>query len=417
MLWELVMEELDQLRELTPAHARKRLLALAREQGPAALEALRAALEDPELAQAALEALGKVPDQGAWQLLEQAAQSGPARLRKTARRSQHRLRSRGFRPAPQETTRQEAAPIVEQARATPFDMAGNQFLRLIRPAPLGMVRYANFIVGPEGLIDCSYFLTNRADMEEALAKENADLGEEMIDVNLAYIARRARAAAAHNRAVGKAIPRDWSEAARLLEDAPEDPLPAKLAASAAQEGAVPSRDARRLFDHPSMVRWFFDPNRLTSYAQDWLHLLEYQPLRTEEGLPNLGAIQAQGQLTARIVADLCDAATIQRLVGQLFEQACLFYILGDHDRAAIAMRCSVGLEQNPSAENAFLRAMVEVSMGLAVSVIRERAAEESEGPWVRGGDAAGPLWVPRPAALEADEEEEEPPRLWLPGQQ
>jgi len=410
------MEELGQLRELTPAEARKRLISLAREQGSAALEALRAALEDPVLAQAALEALGQVPDQGAWELLEQATRSGPAKLRKTARRSQHRLRSRGFRPDSPKATPEEAAPVVEQARATFFDMEGSQFLRLLRPAPLGMVHYADFVVGPEGLIACNYLLTNHADLEEILSQQDTDLGEDIIEVGLAYVARRAREAAAHNRAVGKAIPRDWSEAARLLEDAPEDPLPAEMAAGAAQESTVTLPEANHLFDHPSMARWLLDDERLMSYAEEGLHLLERQPVRTEEGLPNLGALQSHGQLTSRIITDLCDAPLIQRLTEQLVEQARLFHILDDRRRAGITMRCSVELAQRPGPDNAFLRSMVEGSTSLAISTLRERAAEESAGPWVQGGDAASPLWVPRPAALEADEEEEEPPRLWLPGQ-
>jgi hypothetical protein len=412
---EQTMEEYAHLRELAPGEARKRLIALAREQGPTALAALRAALEEPVLAEAALEALAEVPVQEAWDLLEQAAQAETAGLRKAARRSQHRLRSRGFRPAPI-TPHQETAPTVEQARATSFDTTGNQFLRLVRSAALGMGHYANFIVGPEGLVECNHVLINRADLDDILAEEDADFGEELVKVGLAYVARRARAAAARNRAAGKALPRDWPEAARLLEDAPEDPLPAELAAAAAQEAAVTPRDGARLLRHPRMARWLLDTERLAPYAEEWLHLVQYQPIRTEEGLPNLGAIQSQGQLVGRILADLGDAATVQRLAEQLGEQARLFYAQGDHDLAGLALRCSAGLEQRPGPDNPFLRALVEVSMNLAVRLVQEAIQEEAQGPWIQAGGTAGPLWVPRPAAPEEDEEEKPAPRLWLPGQ-
>lgn len=409
------MEEYTHLRDLPPAAARERLIARARELGPGALDLLRAALADPALGAAAVESLAEVPAQEAWDLLEEAAQSGPAGLRKAARRGQHRLRSRGFQPAPA-APRQEAAPAVEEARATSFDAAGNQFLRLVRPAALGMVRYANWIVGPEGLVDCNYAMDNRADLAAALAAEDADLGVELVEVGLGYVARRARAAAAQSRAAGQALSRHWPAAARLLEDAPEDPLPAALA-DIPLEAALAPREVARLLGHLTMARWLLDAERLAPYAEEWLHLLQYQPLRTEQGLPNLGAVHVQGQLTARIVADLCDAPTVRRLAGQLAEQARLFYALGEQELAGLALRGGADLERCPGPASPFLRALVEASMELAVRAVQEKAAAAEQGPWMQAGGPAGPLWLPRPAAPPAEDEGAPPASpLWLPGQ-
>jgi hypothetical protein len=412
------MEDLAQLRELAPADARKRLLSLAREKGTAALETLQAALGEPALAEAALDALAEVPVQEAWDLLEHSAQSGPAGRRKGARRAQHRLRSRGFRPAPI-APRQKAAPTVEQARASSFDMAGAQFLRLVRSATLGMVRYASFIVGPEGLLECHYALANRSDVESAIASEDGTMGADLVEMGLAYLARRARQAAERSRAGGKALPRDWPEAAWLLEDAPEDSPPAELAVAAAQAAPLVPGEATRLVQHRTLARWIWEPERLAPYARDWLHLLQYQPARTEEGLPNLSTLQARGQMTARIVADLCDAATMRRLAEQLAEQSRMLFALGERDLAGLALRCATGLEEHPGADDPFLRTLVEESMGIAVQLLQKQEEEAASGPWVPAGDAANPLWVPRPAEPERKEDAEEKPasRLWLPGQQ
>lgn len=409
------MDELAQLRDLPPAEARQRLIAVAREKGTAALEALQAALAVPALAEAALDALAEVADQAAWDALERVAAEGPAALRKAARRAQHRLRSRGFSPAVPAAP--VASPAVEQARASYFDSVGAQFLRLVRPATLGMVRYASFITGPEGLLECTYTLASRADLAAALGEEDKQFGGELVELDLAYIARRVRQAVARSREGSKPLPRHYAEAARLLEDAAEDVTPAELVATAL-DTPVTLQEAARLIHHRSLGRWILDPERLAPYAGDWLHLLEYQPARTQEGLPNLGAIQARGQISARIIADLYDAATMRRLAEQLAEQARVFFASGEQDLAGLALRSATELERQPGPDNAFLHVLVEESMELAVRALRAKEEEQARGPWVPAEGTANPLWVPRPAEPEKEEGEQEKPapRLWLPGQ-
>jgi hypothetical protein len=410
------MEEapLAPLLELPPAESRNYLIALAQQEGAAALETLRLALEMPALAQAAVDALAEVPDQEAWDLLEGVVRSGtPPALRKGARRAQHCLRSRGFNPSP--AVREVAPPAVKQARASTFDYLGNQFLQLVCPAALGMVRYADFIVSPESLADCSYALASQSDIEAILAKEDEQFSGDLVEMGLAYVARRVRQAAARSHEQKKNLPEDYIEAAFLLEGAPEDCIPEELSAAAGQPAGLD--EAADLLRHPSMAPWLFEPEEVEAYVEDWLHLLEYLPVRTEEGLPNLGAIQARGQMTARIIDDLCDEDTRRRLAGQLSEQARLLLVLGEKRLAQIAVRCSAGLERNPPPDDPFLRALVGESMHVAVRLARAEQQELAQGPWKALESEGGALWVPRPAGTDEEEGEEETgPRLWLPGQ-
>lgn len=408
------MEELAQLCAESPAAARQRLRTLARERGAAALAILQGALEVPTLAEAAIEALAEVPDQGAWDILEQIARQGPAGRRKAARRAQHRLRSRGF--LPQDTAVPPSpAPTFEQVRASFFDRIGAQFLRLVQPAALGMVRYASFLVGPEGLLECEYALVSRIDLDHGLAAEDEQFGEDLIEVSPAYIARRVRQAVERSRAGGHALPQAYSAAAQILEGIPDDVLPACLAA-AADTAAVSPSQANALVRHRSMVRWLLLDKEMSSYAEDWLRIVQSQPLLTQEGLPNLAALQSRGKLAARIIGDRCDEAMVRRLAEQLTEQARLLAALGEEKLAAVALGCAAGLEKNPGPDNPFLRALVDESMEILVQIAQDREEEEEEedGPWVSTGPGA--LWVPRPAEPKDEEEESPARRLWLPGQ-
>jgi hypothetical protein len=409
---------LSPLLSLSPAEIRDYLISLAREERSAALETLRCALEVPALAEAAVEALGEVPEQEAWDLLEQAAQGRflPG-LRKAARRAQHRLRSRGFSPAVVHPTRPPEA--TGRAWASYFDRRGDQYLRLIRPAPLGLLRFAGFIVSPQGLDTAAAFLAGREEIEGLLAEEDERFGDRMVEVGLPYVARRVRQAAARSREQGQALPEDYPEAARLLEDIPEDVEPEELLSI---PEVPPSQDeVDHLFSHPSMFPWLFPRETLKPYVEEWLKAVEHLPPRTEEGLLNLGIIQARGRIAARILADLYDEDLQARLPEQLREQARLLYALGEKELAGIARRCASALGTRPAAEDPFLRVLVDTSMALAVSrFVEEEEEEEEEEPWIPVEGPGGFLWVPRSAEGEEGGEEEEgepPPRLWLPGQE
>lgn len=395
------------LAELPPAESRAYLIDLARQERDAALETLRLALAMPALAAAAVEALGEVCAQESWRLLEQVAQQGasPA-LRKAARRAQHRLRSRGFIPVPE--VRERAAMPVEQARASFFDRSGGQFLRLVRPAHLGMVRYAGFVLSPDGLAECLYLLKSRADLDTLLAEEDRHFGQDLVEMGLGYVARRVRQAAARSREQGRPLPEDYFETAQLLEDAPED---TSLDGIVAEPTAVSVEEARRLLHHRSMRSWGLSDKDLQPYVPDWSRLIESQPRWTREGLLNLGALQAYGQMAARIIGDLIDESTCRRLVQQLREQAAILSKMGEPTLAAIALRCAAGLEKHPAAGDPFLEALVDVSMEVALQADRRG---EQEGPWVALRGAGGSLWVPRPKEETEGPAEARPSGLWLP---
>ncbi len=402
---------LEQLIELGLAAAPARLKEIAREKGAASLELLRAALEVPDLAEAAVEALGEVPAQEAWDLLEREARGGGGtKLRKHARRAQHRLRSRGFRPLT--AAREQAHPVVEQARASFFDFRGAQMFHVVVPAPLGLVRYVGFMIFPEGLADCVSLLTDRAGLEEFLALEDERTGEVMVEMGLAYVTRRVRQAVERSRESRSPLPEEYLDAARVLQDAPADEEPEELAAVPVTP-EVSLGEAYELLRHRSMLRWPLPPKQMSPYVDRWMRLAEHQPVRTEEGLTNLGAVQVLGRMAAEIIADLFDEEARRRFVVQLREQARMLHVMGEKRLAGISLRAAAGLEQHPVAEAPFLRALIDISMDDAIREAQEE--KEERGPWVSRETQSGRLWVPRPPA--GDEEEDRPPSsLWLPGQ-
>jgi hypothetical protein len=403
------------LPELEPAEAAERLLSLAREQGIKALATLRQALEMPELLSAAIGALGEIPNQEAWDLLEQLSrEKGRGPGRKLARRAQHRLRSRGFHPT--SASPKPTAPKVELAQSSFFDIEGNQFMRLVVRAPLDMLRYAGFIVSSEGLRQCLYVVAGRPDVEEMLAAQDVRFGEDLVEVGLAHIAARVRQAAETSRERASSLPEDYFDAIQLFENAPEDSLPEELAADAATAEPVSPAEATTLIAHRTMWGFLPHPEQLAPYAQDWLRVFEHQAPRLDEGVANLGVVQARGQLADRVIRDLYDESSCRRLQEQLEEQGRLLFALREKGLAAVAVRCAASLDADPETGNVFLRALVHQGMELSVRVLREQEEEARQGPWTRSESEAGPLWVPRPAQ-DAEEEDEPTPRLWLPGQE
>ena len=402
--------------EMPSEEARAQLGALA-EEGAAGLAVLEAALAVPVLAETAVGLLGDISSQEAWDLLERAGRDDSPSLRKAARRAQHRLRSRGFSPV--EQAREAVASHIEQSRASFFDQRGHQMLRVVQGASLGMVHYAEFIVSAQGLVDCAHLLAGRAEIEEYTARVDAriaGIGGGLVEIGLPYLARRVRQAVARGREQGTPTPTDYVDAVRIVEGAPEDSAPAELETLSAGGGPVSLEEVERLLTHRSMLSWAFPAEELERYVQDWQRVAERLPARTEEGVPNLAALRARGQITARIIADLCDEATCRRLKEQLPEQARLLAASGEEKLAGIAMRCAAGLEPPASPNHPFLCTLAEMSMEVALRLARQEVEEEEEqrSPWTQL--EPGSLWVPRTASGEtpAGEEEEPSPRLWLP---
>lgn len=406
---------LAKLAAAVPEEIQAQLFALAEEQGAAGQENLEQVLHTPALLESAIEALAKTPSQDSWDLLEWiAGESTDRKLRKAARRAQHRLRSKGFQPSPTPPSRPSTQPAT-RAWASIFDFSGDQLLRVVQQAPLGMMCYARFVVSPEGLQDSFSRIDNQADVEAVIADEDKRIGDELIETTPAYAARRVQEAAALSRELGKPLPEYFLDDIHILQGAPEDPWPEELDGT---DDAVPTpQEIQDLLEHPQMRHWLIPARQMAPYVEDWLKIQERLPAVAERGVPNLSLIQERGGLTARIIADTCAEETCQRLAGQLREQARLFLGGANQELAHTAVRCARALEKNRSSDSAFLRALVGRSMDFALNLAREQKVkqEEEANPWRRRGSQGGALWVPQPK-VEKEEEEEPGSTLWLPGQ-
>lgn len=398
---------------LSPQEMTARLQALAGK-GEPDLAPFRAALQVPGVAEVAVRLLGEFSIQEAWDLLEEIAEANKV-LRKEARRAQHRMRTRGFRPTGE--TRPAPSRRVIRALATGFNSEGQQLLRVLQEAPLGMLRSIRFVVTSDGIEDIAITVGNRRDMERALAELEAGLSALrgfLVHVPLAYVARRVRQASEKMGAAGRPLPLRYNEALEVLAGVPDDPWPAEL------DEPVPRptpAEVERLLREDIFASWYLEPDSLNRFAQEWIRITSAIPPETEEGVPNLSLIQARGRMTARIIEELCDAATCRRYQEQLQEQARLFLFLGEGDLARLAARCAREFDQVPPEENLFLRGLVEKSMDQTLLWLRERQRREEEErePWELREDASGRLWVPRkPSPKEG--ETDSTTELWLPGQ-
>lgn len=376
------------------------------------LQPFRVALERPALAEEALRLLGDLCTQEAWDLLETVAETNRT-LRKAARRAQHRMRARGFRP--QIEKRAPTPPKVVRVVATGFNEQGEQILRVFQEAPLGMLRSVRFLLAFDGIEDIAILVANRKDMEEALAILEERLAEVpgfLVDVSLGYVARRVQTAAARMRDAGKPLPYGYEEAVALFDGVPEDPWPAELDEDLTRPS--PS-EADRLLKEALFASWHLAEEKVKPFAREWIKIGGAIPQFTEENLPNLALLEARGRMTTRIIEELFDTATCLRFQEQLREQARLFLFSGLTEQARLAARCAREFDTVSPSENNFLRTLVGRSMEAALVAIveRERQEMQEQGPWARLEEAGG-LWVPRPTPPEEGEEPAKP-SLWLPG--
>jgi hypothetical protein len=410
----MVEDLISQMADKRPTEIQKALLSLVSQQGEAALETLRGALQEPALTEAALVAMGEIPTQESWELLDDfTGKEAPKHLRKAARRAQHRLRSRGFRPAT--TERKQTTREFELAQVSYFDHVGDQYLRLVQQAPLGMLNYTAFIVSHTGLKDCFYLSSGRQDIKEIIALENERFGIGLIEVSAVYVGQRVARAVEQSRKHRQSLPEGYIEAAPMLREIPDEEDPPPQLEELPDLGIPTSHaEVQSLLNHESMHSWTFSPDKLQPFVRDWLRILENQPLQTEEGLANLGALQARGQLTNRIIDTFGEPTLQERLVEQLREQARLLLALKENRLAAIALRSAAGLEGNDPAQDPFLRGLVATSMQIAVDLAMEMAEQSRDG-WTRSGKEGGELWVPQAPKEREDDEEEPASQLWLPG--
>ncbi|MGC8874914.1 MAG: hypothetical protein ACP5SI_10785 [Chloroflexia bacterium] len=372
------------------------------------LEPFRVALERPEVAEEALALLADLFTQEAWDLLEKVAETNRA-LRKAARRAQHRMRTRGFRP---QEKRAPARPKVVRVLATSFNELGEQILRVVQEAPLGMLRSVNVLLSAKGIEGITTLTANREDLQKMFSEfeqSSAEMPGFLVEVNLPYVARRVWGAAARMREAGRPLPYNYQEVEELFVGVPEDPWPAELD----EDLSRPSPDeADRLLREAIFAPWHLREEKLQPFAKEWFKITEAIPPLTEDNLPNLAFVQARGQMTARIIETMFDAATCSRFREQLQEEARLYLFFGRADLARLAARCAREFDTVPLAENTFLRTLVERSMDAVLLMIANREEEERE-PWKKIEEAGG-LWVPRPAPPEEGEKAAKS-SLWVPG--
>jgi hypothetical protein len=237
------------------------------------------------------------------------------------------------------------------------------------------------------------------------------MGEVLVDMDPAYIAHRITDAVEKSRESRKRLPEDYIEAAAMLKEIPDEEPP-PIEAIPDLSTPVSYTEVEALLNHKSMHGWILSLEELQPFVEDWLRIIQNQPLETDEGVPNLGALQSRGRMTERIIDELGDQTLQERLTEQLRVQADILLVLGEKRHATIALRSAAGLEKNDAAADPFLRGLVGASMQLAVDLATE-AAEEGEDEWMRSEKEGRDLWVPKPAR---DREDEEPTsQLWLPG--
>jgi hypothetical protein len=355
------------------------LATLARAAGASAVSVLARLAESssPELASAAVDALGVIRDASAAETLDRLAGSTADRqLQKVARRSLYRLSSQGIRAASPEgrapATVGSRTATIYRVIASAFDGAGNRSLWFGADRPLGGIyMIAVGINDVMGMIDCAVRDTTRkrfAEQETTMREKDIAAWVELpVDCAKQLVQEAVDTARAAGVGIPPAYP-IWSE----LIGQPPEPFSEALVyreVSGFEMRMHPTMEAEtpKLFEQPEIEPWFFPPDRVRKWVQQLSQSSTTRLLVTPESEES-----RQERILREAVRELLGARELHGLRRRLEETA---YIFLRTDRAADARRAvaaAVTIEEERPLRppHPFVRALVERSLRIGLQVER-----------------------------------------------
>ncbi len=332
------------------------------------------------VALAAVQALGAVKDVEAASALERVAASAGAELRKAARRSLHRLASKGIVPAPQAAPRAEAPSVrtpVRKALASPIDGAGNRGIWFAFDHAGDIDLVSLLLNDEEGVKDAFVRDSSVRRFETETKKLLEDAEFPWIEMPADYC--RYLVALAHhlNASSGTALPVEflaWRDQIAVPDTAYEQPI-VYTVISAAEVRWEPRYldNSGNLFNLDLFKGWILDKDELGEFVQEKL-----SAERSGLILAGVGGEARDRMIEERAIQRIFDAGRRAIYKRRLEEMAYLLWKLGRLEAARQALAAALSLEpaDRPLSGNPFVTTLVQWSMEVVTEMARGQRTRE-----------------------------------------
>ena len=370
---------LGQIEEHPPAAAASGVQTLGRVGGSAAVPLLTRLVgaASPEVALAAVEALGSTREASAAQALEELVGSTHDRLlQKAARRSLYRLRSQGIRVESEEVrapaTVGSRAATIYRVVGSAFDGAGTRSIWFAADRPLGGIYMLAVAINDlRGMIDLAVRDTTRKRFSEQEASlREKDIGA-WVELPEGYAKQLVQESVDTARAAAAAIPPTYSIWSELIGNPPE-PFTEALVyreVSGFEARMHPTLEAEtpRLFEQPEVEAWFFPPERVRKWVGQLSERTATRLLVTPESEES-----RQERILRDAIRELLSPRELHGLRRRLEETAYIFLRTGRTQDARRAVAAAVTIEEERPLRppHPFVRALVERSLRIGLEVER-----------------------------------------------
>ena len=403
---ETVAAALAQIRELGQAVAPAALSWLAQKGGIQALPVLEAALMDETLAWAAVQALARVKEPAAAQLLDSVARTHANRaVVKAARKALYELRRAGVMwETPVEEAPREERPLYK-VLASQIDSEGTRSIWIARRGAFGGLRVANFILNEVvGIKDCyGAERIGKVDFDRLIEDAAQDSPPFIYaEIGLPHARRLIEEARAQNKETGSQLPLDFYTWKDILgEPSPDEvePQPVVELSPEVVSGHPEWLDqAPGLLDLPACRFWLLERELVEPYVDYYTRNVVRGLESQAEGITDLGVVQNEGIIVRRVVREVFDEKRAARMQRRLEETALLLWLTGQPEAARWAAATALALAAGtPPEEVPFLYELARRSLDLRIAEILAELKESG-------------------ALDEGEEEEEKPPLILLPGE-
>lgn len=371
-------EEIDaNLATLSEAEIRAELEGLARDHSTAAIPLLErlAAQSGRPVAVVAVQALGGVLDVAAASALERVASTTNTDIRKAARRSLHRLASKGITPSAHEVVGAEA-PLrrtisVRKALASPIDGAGNRGIWFAFDHA-GEVDVVSLLMSDEeGVKDAFVHDSSVRRFESESKRLLEDTEFPWIEMPPDYCRHLVDLAHRLNASSGTALPVEflaWRDRVSMAEMSYEQPIVYTVIGAAEVRWEPRYLDnSGNLFNLDLFKGWILDKDEIGEFVQERL-----SAERSGLILAGMGGQTQKRMIDERAIQRVFDARRRAVYKRRLEEMSYLLWKLGHIEAARQALAAALALEpaDRPLSGHPFVVALVEWSMEVVTEMAR-----------------------------------------------
>lgn len=342
--------------------------------------------ESELLAVTAAESLGHVPHAGAARLLTELGEEGlPKVVRKTARKSLHRLRSIGISFEPETRIKpeeeQEAVRPVS-GKVSHIDGAGNRMLWLVTYQPFGTAQVISVLTNDLLGIKDLYTYTRPRQEIEGVLRGGDETAPTLVEAPADYVRQLIAEARELNRQSGHPLPKEyhaWRQAIGTPKHHYERPIIYEhLSTLEVRWDPNYLQRSPELLQEPEMRYWFLDTEDLAPYLDEISAIRDSRVF-----LPDASKEAREEAVINRAALDLFGGKMKNVWKRRLEEMAYLFLQTGRGRAARMALAAAVALEDIKDSElskHPLARALVTLTIDLLLSGPKGRFQMPSGAP-------------------------------------